>query len=75
MAATEVFVNYHNFNTFWVPVPITCINPCQKYGTGTQVKKSNCQGILQNLFGAGAGAERNNFGSATLGTRKDFDQG
>jgi hypothetical protein len=63
MFAEVVFVNYHNFNPILGTVHHASIH---EKNPATQVKKGHCQGILQNLFGAGAGAERNIFGSATL---------
>jgi hypothetical protein len=56
--AKEALVNNYNFNPIWIQH--TSIHV--KKSTGTQVKKGNCQGI----FGAGVGAERNHFGTATL---------
>ncbi len=51
MVAKETFVNYYNFNPNWVQQVTIYVKRA-----GTQVKKGNCQGILENLFGAGAGA-------------------
>jgi hypothetical protein len=51
MVAKEVFINYYNFNPNWLQHVAIHVN-----STGTQVKKGICQGILENLFGAGAGA-------------------
>jgi hypothetical protein len=52
MVANEIFVNCNNFNPIWVQNASIYV---KKY-TGTRVKKGKCQGMLLNLFKAGAGA-------------------
>ncbi len=53
MAAKEVFGNYHSCNPFWIPQHASIHVPYM-YNfctcTGTQVKKGNCLGTLQNFI-------------------------
>jgi hypothetical protein len=53
MVAEEVFVSYHSFNPIWVQHASIFV---KKYWYSSHKRYSICQGILQNLFGAGAEA-------------------
>jgi hypothetical protein len=85
MVAKEVSGNYHNFSPIWVPhasihVKKYWYSSQKRYLSRYLVKFIRSRGWSRSrnsdLFLRGAGAERNNFGSATLAIRLEsaFDE-